>query len=46
MENSSELPPCKITLHRNIIPPVCEMKNACGTQSQPVENPRTTLIDG
>ena len=29
-----------------MIPPVCEMKNARGPQGQPVENPRTSLLDG
>lgn len=25
---------------------MCEVKNTCGPQGQPVENPRTTLLDG
>ena len=38
-------PPSQITLHRNIISPMCEVKNTRGTQSQSVENPRSALLD-
>ena len=40
------LPSCQITLHRNIIPPMCEVKHTRGPQGQPVENPRPSLLDG
>lgn len=33
-------------MHRNIIPPMREVKNARGPQGQPVENPWPTLLDG
>ena len=38
-------PPSQITLYRNIISPVREVKNTRGTQGQSVENPRPALLD-